>query len=70
MQLVNFIFVFFTILAAAPIPFNVGLAINHSIFIKGDQTNFEIDPSWGVEASELYPDVKYSTVDEMLDQLV
>ncbi|KAF2309994.1 hypothetical protein GH714_006100 [Hevea brasiliensis] len=37
---------------------------------KGDQTNFEIDPSWGVEASELYPDVKYSTVDEMLDQLV
>lgn len=70
LQLVNFIFVFFTILAAAPIPFNVGLAINHSIFIKGDQTNFEIDPSWGVEASELYPDVKYSTVDEMLDQLV
>ncbi|KAJ9166071.1 hypothetical protein P3X46_020870 [Hevea brasiliensis] len=55
---------------AAPVPFNVGLAINHSAFIKGDQTNFEIDPSWGVEASELYPDVKYSTVDEMLDQLV
>ncbi|KAJ9186562.1 hypothetical protein P3X46_002119 [Hevea brasiliensis] len=55
---------------AAPIPFNVGLAINHSVFIKGDQTNFEIDPSWGVEASELYPDVKYSTVDELLDLFV
>ncbi|KAF2324591.1 hypothetical protein GH714_015517 [Hevea brasiliensis] len=55
---------------AAPIPFNVGLAINHSVFIKGDQTNFEIEPSWGVEASELYPDVKYSTVDELLDLFV
>jgi hypothetical protein len=33
-------------------------------------TNFEIDPSWGLEASELYPDVKYTTVEEYLDQFV
>ncbi|KAH7848644.1 hypothetical protein Vadar_005555 [Vaccinium darrowii] len=46
------------------------LAIDHSVFVKGDQTNFEIDPSFGVEASELYPDVKYTTVEELLDRLV
>lgn len=46
------------------------LAINHSIFMKGDQTYFEIEPSFGVEASELYPDVKYTTVEEYLDQFV
>ncbi|XP_058217226.1 isoflavone reductase-like protein [Rhododendron vialii] len=46
------------------------LAIYHSVFVKGDQTNFEIEPSFGVEASELYPDVKYTTVEEYLDQFV
>ncbi|KAL6215870.1 hypothetical protein ACLB2K_015296 [Fragaria x ananassa] len=51
----------------APIPINVILAINHSVFVKGDHTNFEIEPSFGVEASELYPDVKYTTVEEALE---
>lgn len=46
------------------------LAVNFSIFMKGEQTNFEIDPSFGVEASELYPDVDYATVEEYLDQFV
>ncbi|KAG8377813.1 hypothetical protein BUALT_Bualt08G0072700 [Buddleja alternifolia] len=54
----------------SPIPANILLAINHSIFVKGDQTYFEIEPSFGVEASELYPDVEYKTVDEYLDQFV
>ncbi|XP_048132246.1 phenylcoumaran benzylic ether reductase Pyrc5-like [Rhodamnia argentea] len=54
--------------AAAPL--DAMLAIFHSVFVKGDQTNFEIEPSFGVEASELYPDVKYTTVDEYLDQFV
>ncbi|KAK0581044.1 hypothetical protein LWI29_009280 [Acer saccharum] len=54
--------------AAAPL--NVILSIVHSVFVKGDHTNYEIDPSSGVEASELYPDVKYSSVDEFLNQLV
>nr|CAD1842820.1 unnamed protein product [Ananas comosus var. bracteatus] len=52
----------------APIPLNVALAISHSVFVKGDHTNFEIEPSFGVEASELYPDVKYTTVDEYLNR--
>ncbi|GFP98412.1 isoflavone reductase-like protein [Phtheirospermum japonicum] len=54
----------------SPIPVNIILAINHSILVKGDQTYFEIEPSFGVEASELYPDVKYTTVEEYLDQFV
>ncbi|KAK1575095.1 hypothetical protein Q3G72_002535 [Acer saccharum] len=54
----------------AAVPLNVILSIGHSVFVKGDHTNFEIEPSFGVEASELYPDVKYSSVDEFLNQLV
>ncbi|TKY75165.1 Isoflavone reductase protein [Spatholobus suberectus] len=54
----------------APLPIKVGLAISHSVFVKGDHTNFEIEPSFGVEASELYPDVKYTTVEEYLDKFV
>ncbi|EHA8588872.1 Isoflavone reductase-like protein [Cocos nucifera] len=45
-------------------------AIAHAGFIKGDMTNFEIDPSMGIEASNLYSDVKYITVDECLDKFI
>ncbi|KAK9269908.1 hypothetical protein L1049_025481 [Liquidambar formosana] len=54
----------------SPIPINIILSINHSVFVKGDHTNFEIKPSFGVEASELYPDVKYTSVDEYLNHFV
>lgn len=57
-------------LAEAAVPLNVILSINHSVFVKGDHTNFEIEDSFGVEASQLYPDVKYTTVEEYLDQFV
>ncbi|ONK66318.1 uncharacterized protein A4U43_C06F6450 [Asparagus officinalis] len=54
----------------APFPINIVMAINYSIFVKGDTTNIKIDPSFGVEASELYPDVKYTTVEEYISRLV
>ena len=54
----------------SPIPINIMLAISHSIFVNGDCTNFEIDPSFGYEASELYPQVKYTTVEEGLSHFV
>ena len=57
-------------IAEAPLPINIMIAINHSIFVKGDQTNFVIESSFGEEASDLYPDVKYTTVDEHLQQFV
>ncbi|GMY11499.1 isoflavone reductase homolog PCBER-like [Fagus crenata] len=54
----------------SPIPLNLLLSISHSAFVKGDSTNFEIEAAFGVEASELYPKVKYTTVDEYLNQFV
>ncbi|KAB1207298.1 hypothetical protein CJ030_MR7G011619 [Morella rubra] len=51
-------------------PLNLVLAIHHCVFVKGGHTNFEIDPSFGVEAYQLYPDVKYHPVDEFLNQFV
>ncbi|KAI3828022.1 hypothetical protein L1987_02112 [Smallanthus sonchifolius] len=53
-----------------PVPLNEMLSIGHSVFVKGDQTNFGIEPSFGVEASALYPDVKYTTVDEYLNRFI
>lgn len=57
-------------IAESPIPLNIMLAINYLVFVKGDNTNFEIEPSFGVEASELYPDVKYTPVDELLNRFI
>lgn len=54
----------------AEMPVSLMLAFMYSIFIMGDNTNFEIEDSFGVEATQLYPDIKYTTVDEYLDQLV
>ncbi|CAK8532541.1 unnamed protein product [Lathyrus sativus] len=45
-------------------------SLAHCVYIKGDHTNFEIEASFGVEATTLYPDVKYTTVDEFLNQFV
>lgn len=46
----------------------MGLAIAHAAFVKEEHTNYEIDPSFGVEASQLYPDVKFTTVDELFKE--
>ncbi|KAI4389593.1 hypothetical protein MLD38_001804 [Melastoma candidum] len=54
----------------SPMPINIILAVNHSIFVKGDSTNFKIEESFGVEAAELYPDVKYTTVEDYLNAFV
>jgi hypothetical protein len=55
--------------AESSFPVNILLSTGHSIFVKGDQTNFEIGPD-GVEASQLYPEVKYTTVEEYLSEYV
>ncbi|KAJ9135814.1 hypothetical protein P3X46_032949 [Hevea brasiliensis] len=51
----------------APSPLNFILAINHNAFVQG---NFDIEVPSGVEACQLYPEVKYTTVDKYLDQFV
>ncbi|KAA8535618.1 hypothetical protein F0562_030621 [Nyssa sinensis] len=48
----------------APFETRFELSINHSVFLR-EEPNSE-----GVEASELYPDVKYTTVEEYLDHFV
>jgi len=53
----------------SPVPINVFMSVNHAVLVKGD-TYFEIDPATTLEASEIYPDVKYTTVDEYLDLFV
>eukprot|EP00250_Pteridium_aquilinum_P011667 c20226_g1_i1 orf=244-1164(+) len=54
----------------SPIPKNIVLSTIHNIFVKGDQTNFEVEEKGGLEASKLYPDVKYTTASEYLDKYV
>ncbi|MED6181181.1 hypothetical protein PIB30_017156 [Stylosanthes scabra] len=51
-------------------PRNIILAVCHSLVVNGDCVNYDIEPSFGVEASELYPQVKYTTVDEYMSQFV
>lgn len=45
------------------------LSVCHYVFMKGDLTNFEIGPH-GAEATQLYPNVTYSTVEEILSRYV
>ncbi|PUZ51580.1 hypothetical protein GQ55_6G199400 [Panicum hallii var. hallii] len=54
----------------SPVPLNIILAIGHAAHVRGEQTGFEVDPAKGAEAAELYPDVKYTTVDEYLDRFL
>ncbi|CAM6007273.1 unnamed protein product [Sphagnum balticum] len=49
-----------------PFPNNLFLAGSYSLLVKGDQY-FEPGPK-DVDASKLYPDVKYTTVDEFLNR--
>lgn len=49
-----------------PHPDNVRVSILHSIFIKGDQMSFELTDN-DVEPSQLYPDYKYTCIDNYLD---
>ncbi|KAM7524143.1 hypothetical protein LguiA_014045 [Lonicera macranthoides] len=52
----------------APMDLSIYLSILHSIFVKG--TDIEMEATCGVEASELYPEVKYTSTDEYLNQFL
>ncbi|CAK9858604.1 unnamed protein product [Sphagnum jensenii] len=51
-----------------PFPNKLFLALSYSLLVKGDQY-FEPGPD-DVDASKLYPDVKYTTVDKFLNRYV
>jgi len=52
-----------------PLGLQIAIAHAHQIFYEGCTANFEIGPEEG-EASELYPDVKYTTVESFLKRYV
>ncbi|BAU00056.1 hypothetical protein LR48_Vigan06g047300 [Vigna angularis] len=58
------------LIQGSPFPSNFTLALGHSLWVKGDCSNFEIEPSFGVEGSKLYPEVNYTTVDDYLNAFV
>ncbi|XWS11532.1 hypothetical protein CRYUN_Cryun37aG0006200 [Craigia yunnanensis] len=49
-----------------PFPDNIPVAVLHNIFIKGDQMRYELTEE-DVEASKLYSDYNYTTIDKYLD---
>ncbi|KAL3614066.1 putative pinoresinol-lariciresinol reductase 3 [Castilleja foliolosa] len=53
-----------------PYPGNMQMVFIYSAFVKGDQTYFDINESNGVEGTELYPHIKYTTISEFLDTLL
>lgn len=50
-----------------PEPENIKVCILHSIFVKGDTTNFNLEEKKCLEASKMYPDLKFRTIEEILD---
>ncbi|XP_017634449.1 eugenol synthase 1-like isoform X2 [Gossypium arboreum] len=58
------------IIQESPVPWNFFLSFAHPMFVKGEAPNFSIEAWFGVEASELYPELKYTSVDEYLHQFV
>lgn len=53
-----------------PYPDNMEMVFLYSVFVKGDQSYFDIEASGGVEGTQLYPQLKYTTISEFLDSLL
>lgn len=49
-----------------PDPLNIPVSIIHSVFVKGVTMNFEIEED-DIEASVAYPNLKFTTIEELLD---
>ncbi|KAK4856997.1 hypothetical protein QYF36_023472 [Acer negundo] len=49
-----------------PHPENIPVSVLHSLFVKGELMNFELGND-DIEASKLYPDSVFTTVDQLLD---
>lgn len=52
------------------IPESIVAAFTHDIFIKGCQINFALDRPTDVEATSLYPDTPFRSLDECFDDFV
>lgn len=52
------------------IPESIVAAFTHDIFIQGCQVNFALDKATDVEATSLYPDTTFRSIDECFDDFV
>ena len=57
------------ITVALPHPDNIPVSILHSLFVKGEFLSFELEKE-DIEASELYPEIKYTTIHKLLDNFL
>ncbi|XP_050232203.1 probable pinoresinol-lariciresinol reductase 3 [Mercurialis annua] len=53
-----------------PYPDNASLIFIYSVFVKGDHTHFDIESSGGLDGTQLYPHLNYTTISEYLETLV
>ncbi|XP_071691803.1 probable pinoresinol-lariciresinol reductase 3 [Rutidosis leptorrhynchoides] len=53
-----------------PYPYNMEMVFIYAAFVKGFQTNFEVEAPGGEEGSVLYPHIKYTTISMFLDTLL
>ncbi|KAB1204758.1 Eugenol synthase 1 [Morella rubra] len=49
-----------------PPPQDIPVSVVHSVFVRGDLMNFELTED-DIEASKLYPDFQFTTIDQLLD---
>nr|AFK43365.1 unknown [Medicago truncatula] len=52
-----------------PPPEDIPISIIHSIFVRGDMANFELEED-DLEASQLYPGYNYTSIDQLLDKFL
>lgn len=52
------------------IPESIVASFTHDIFIKGCQVNFSLDKPTDLEATSLYPEMQFRTIDECFDEFV
>ncbi|XP_058108094.1 leucoanthocyanidin reductase-like isoform X1 [Magnolia sinica] len=52
------------------IPRSIVAAFTHDIFIKGCQINYCLDNTNDIEASSLYPDIPFQTIDQCFDDYI
>jgi hypothetical protein len=50
-------------------PHNIPVSNIHSVFVKGELMNFELGED-DLEASQLYPDYNYTSIDQLLDKCI
>ncbi|GAV58264.1 NmrA domain-containing protein [Cephalotus follicularis] len=58
------------IIRETPYPNNMDMIFIYSAFVKGDHTYFDIESSVGVEGTQLYPHLEYTTISKHLDTLL